>query len=450
MKKDKKRILIITASPQRDKLIDEILRAALEDLGNEVFMEPMLPIITKKIVDIEPDILVMPPIRNTYTFNFAKNAIKWGIGVVIRHVEPGCDEKDLEYMGEMWERGVVYDRPAGISLELVWGNPEVEYIKKLRGLSTLTLSVGAFVADIYKNPDIIQQISDKPAFCERYGLDAAKETVLISSPWGLLDIESDRLGQTTRAMLSDKKAKSAWLAMVTELAEKIGGSRNILTTLHPGLQADVELMTQLSHLKIPIDVSATATGLLVNSDILIHAGSTMAVEMHWLGKPSFQFGDVNTLDLPDGNWWQHADTAISRVSPFFTSPQKLSEAVINCDGKDNANIKVIEELEAGRYGCMDGQATRRSAELINLVDGEYKVAWPVLPPIMISPCFLEKFENAYTKILCGMCNNIFWFMRKEYIDLIAREHPEIKQRIHPALFLCPNCGRSFNKRIKGR
>ena len=54
------RILILTASPQRDAIIDRQLRDELSKRGHEVFIRPCLREGQESIPELQPDIVVVP------------------------------------------------------------------------------------------------------------------------------------------------------------------------------------------------------------------------------------------------------------------------------------------------------------------------------------------------------------------------------------------------------
>jgi hypothetical protein len=334
-----KKILIFSGSPQRDKLIDELLAEKLRGLGNEVFVRKIPIGAQKAILEIKPNIVIVPPIRNPFAQELCVHLGKWNVGVVIRHVEPSCDTSDLESMAEGWARILLIPRPTSVRLELFWSQTELDFVKGRSPTQHPMAPVGALVADIYKDARFEKRFTDREKFNQRYKFKKDK-TLLISSPWGLIDLDSDNLGQTFSIVKKDAAAKGKWVKMVRCLYEQLSSEWNILITLHPGLDVK-SYESELSDLDLMIDCKSSAPELMMNCDALVHSGSTLAVEMHWLNKPAFQFGDVNSIDLPDGNWWHQAEASISRVSPFYLDGESLADAVIKCDlGKTNANLEI--------------------------------------------------------------------------------------------------------------
>jgi hypothetical protein len=148
---------------------------------------------------------------------------------------------------------------------------------------------------------------------------------------------------------------------------------NILVTCHPGVMQE-PYKKLCEDLDIPLDTESTMIEMLINSDALIHSGSNSAISAHHLDIPAFQYGDINAKS--SNSWWGMPECAISRVSPHFKTPDKLIAAVKRSRRKSNANRDTLKELETGRYGLMDGMATKRVAEVITKIRGKFKMCWP--------------------------------------------------------------------------
>lgn len=433
------KILILSGSPQRDKLIDELLMKELESLGNEVIIRPMPLDARESIIELKPNIVLVPPICNIYSYDTAYEAARWGISVVIRHVEPGYDRQDMDTMLKDWKNRALFTRPENLAMELTWGDTEANYIRKFsRGLFPV-MPVGAFVSDLYTD-SYLSGKDKEDSVVDKYGFDKSKKIILISSPWGLMDIDSDLAGESSETLMADNEAMVKWLDMVSELKDRLSDF-NILTTLHPGLLKRPEYKETLTPLGIPIDTESTALHLLSNCDILVHAGSTMAIEMHWLNKPSFQFGDVNSLDMADGNWWQRAGTPISQVSPFFLDTKEMGDAIKGSSETSNANAVAISELEQGRYGKMDGNATKRASVLINELSGECKMKWPMSQLSTDTQYVIKNINNYYSTVMCSVCDEPF-LMANENILKINKGMPP-----PPTRFFCPVCGAALSNQV---
>lgn len=427
------KIMILSSSPQRDKLVDLLLAERLKALGNEVYLQSIPVGAQKAILEIQPNIIVAPPIRQRFAYDLMETAGKFGIGIVIRHIEPGCDTEDLEKMPEFWQKVLLLIRPVAVKLELFWSRTEPEFVKT-HGIKTPVVAVGAFVADVYKDKKLSRKVCAKNELFSRHKLDLNKRLLLVSSPWGLIDQAPDNLDKTAELCWQDLEARNKWCAMITGLSRRLSDKWNILATLHPKLARE---FYKKSLAEIPIDTSSTATELLFHSDALVHAGSTMAIEMHWLNKPSYQFGDVNSLDLPDGNWWQRRGCAISKVSPYCLDVDTLANAIENTTEGSNANPEAVKVLEQGRYGLMDGRATERAAKLINRIDGEFKLYWPE-PLLNYDQLFI--FKNAsrmLVQVKCMICDGIFCVVDKKWLDEINKAYNT--NIAFPKDNACPHC-----------
>jgi len=439
----KMKILILSASPQRDKLIDTLLAEKLMALGHKVLIQQMPFGARDAVLKMQPDIAIIPPIRSVFSYDFCAALCALGIGAVIRHIEPSCDQSDLKTMGESWRKVLVIKRPENVQLELMWGNVEANYVKKHYPKMNIA-AVGAFVCHVYKDSRLGERVATCDEFIEKHKFNANRKTLLISSPWGLLDIESDYPGQSFLSCMSDKQGRDIWINMVKQVSAALGKDWNILLTLHPNL--DIDLYNKALE-NIEIDTDSTATELLFHSDALIHAGSTMALEMHILDKPALQFGDVNSLDLPDGNWWQRRGVSISQISPFYTAAERLIDAIKQLPAGSNANQEAVKDLEKGRYGLMDGNATNRAVELIGRTKGKFKICWPMLPRKYNHALAFGDLEFALNQRICPICEQHFYVVRQEWLDLLLASLKD-KPFILPEKMACPQCSSTLSPNIE--
>ena len=60
------KIAILSASPRRDRYIDELFKRKLEAKGHEVWVRPCLREGRKSVLELEPDVCIVPPIRNPF------------------------------------------------------------------------------------------------------------------------------------------------------------------------------------------------------------------------------------------------------------------------------------------------------------------------------------------------------------------------------------------------
>lgn len=436
---EKKKILILTASPQRDKLVDEMIAEELRTLGNEVFVWPCLRKgrSTNEIFELQPNVVVLPPIRNPMSRDMAEYLMGWGVGVVSRHTEPSCDWQDFNAMDNNQKQHILGLFPYRINLEIVWGQDEAQILSR-RGVPFPVVSVGSLSTDKYLNEEFQKKYKNKKAFNQKYKFDNKKKTILIQSPWGFADHAPDLNIDETSEAKKDNEGRTRHLQMIKEIALK--NKFNILVTIHPGVLEE-PYKKVLDELKIPLDTESQAMEMLINSDSLIHAGSTVALGAHILGIPAFQYGDVNWKG--SDNWWGRSESPISHVSPYFKKVDKLIEAIKDAKPESNANKTSIKKLETGRYGKMDGKATVRVAKLINKINGKMKFCWPKSHRDYTQLTLLKTPNDIIQQTVCSVCKDSFCIVKQEWLDKLSNAIGHKEKILPPKNNHCPNCGARF-------
>lgn len=436
-----KKILILTASPQRDKLIDEMLADKLKAMGNETWVAPCLREGRQKVLELEPDVVVLPPVRNVYSRDFAEQLKAWGCGVATRHTEPSCDWSDFKAMDPNKQYEITGRYGYNVDVELVWGPDEADILNK-RKVTFKTVSVGAFVADAYKRPDILDTLTSKAATYDKFGLDKDKKTVVVMSAWGFMDSAPDLQIDENGSCNSDAEGRGKWLQMISVLKKSLP-EYNILVSLHPNVAPEPYKQVFVPQ-GIPVDTDCRAIDLIVAGDIIVHAGSTVAIEAHFLGKPALQYGDQNAF----GNWWAKSDSPISKVSPSADSPEKLAEMIKGCDVGTNASPDAIHDLECGRYGLMDGKATERAAELINNLEGKFKITWPISYKDYSQITILRDNDRIVTPLKCSVCDETFYIVNDSWLTQLGHFMGLPKPVIPKYDTCCPWCGARWFRRNK--
>jgi surface carbohydrate biosynthesis protein len=417
------KIVILTASPQRDKLVDRQLGDELRKRGHEVFVEPCLRKGRDTVLKIQPNVVVVPPIRNPYSRDFVETCKGWGVGVVTRHTEASCSWQDFNQMDDSdKKRNIIGLYPYLVDLELVWGKDEAEILNR-RNSGFPTVSCGSFAVDIYQTD--LEEFKHKEAFNKKLGLDPKKPNLLIGSSWGFADSAPDLQIDEIKTYSVEDDGKQKYIELIKAL--KKDGRYNLILRPHPGID-----ITDYKALDVPIETEMTATELLCNCDALIHSGSTMAIEAHYLGIPAYQYGDVNRKFTT--NWFQRPDSPLSRVSPYLN---KTEEIVVGIGS--NADESILTELQEGRYGAMDGKATQRASDEIEKITGEFKMCWPKSHRDYTLPYIVKELANLFTPTLCGVCNDKFFILNQSYFDKIKgmfTDKPvELPEHLH-----CPHCG----------
>lgn len=417
------KIVILTASPQRDTLIDRQLADELRKRGHEVFVEPCLRKGRETVLKIQPDVVVVPPVRNPYSRDFVETCKGWGAGVVTRHTEASCSWQDFNQMDtEDKKRNIIGLYPYLVDVELVWGKDEAEILNR-RGCGFPTVPCGSFVVDIYHGD--LEEFKHKEAFNQKLGLDPKKPNLLIGSSWGFADSAPDLQIDEIKKYSVEDEGKQNYIELVQVLKKE--DKFNIILRPHPGID-----ITDYKALGVPIETEMTATELLCNCDALIHSGSTMAIEAHYLGIPAYQYGDVNRKFTT--NWFQKPDSPLSRVSPYIS---KTEEVVIGIGS--NADEGILTELQGGRYGQMDGKASQRAADEIEKVTGKFKLCWPKAHRDYTLPHVVKELTHLFTPSMCGVCNDTFFILNQSYFDkikgLFTDKPTELPEHLH-----CPHCG----------
>jgi hypothetical protein len=437
-----KKILILTASPERDSIIDRLISEDLTRRGFKVSIAPCLREGRPAVLKHKPDIVVIAPIRNTYSRDFVEVCKDWGIGVVTRHTEASCDWQDWKAINQAWKQEILGRYKYFVDAEIVWGEDEAQ-ILRTRKCPFPVYSVGALALDIYFRKDLPKRFGTRLAFHKKLGLDPAKKTLLVGSPWGFADSAPDLQIPEIPHFNKDVEWRNTQLAMIKKAKDVLGDKWNILMRPHPGvLMPPYEEFAKQN--KIPLDKDTEAAKVLYHSDALIHAGSTMAMEMHFLDKPAFQFGNVNQKHPK--NWWLVKDTPMSQISPIFKTDDELIEAIKTCKIKSNASKAALKRLETGRYGKMDGKATKRAADIIAKVPGKFKMRWPRARHDYDQVTVFKSPDSVLLKATCGICGNSFVAIQMPAIKRLAatiKLTEEQKFAVQAHNSFCPHCSAKF-------
>ena len=438
-----KKILILTASPVRDVLIDNMIKEELERLGHKVWVCPCLREGRDAVLKYKPDIVVVPPIRNPYSRDFVEVCKSWGCGVISRHTEPSCDWADFKKGDERMKSEILGRWRYNIDKELVWGDDEVQILDR-RKSGFPAISMGAIGLDVYFNKDLRKTLTDKDDFFTKYKLDPTKKTVLIASPWGFADSAPDLSIDEIVDAQKDMEGQGKHLAMIEQVSNSLKDKWNILVTTHPGV-AQGPYVGITKKLGIPLDSESPMMKLVLHCDALIHAGSTAAVSAHILNIPSFQYGDVNSK--VGTSWWGTPDSSISKVSPYYTDPQLLVDDILKSKRISNANKKTIKSLEAGRYGKMDGKGYIRAAKEISEVEGKFQFAWPIPHNDYDQLNVFKNQEKATQEGHCGICKAKFYILNTQYMKELCAFVEGKKEKLSMLnQTFCPNCAARFIKK----
>jgi len=437
-----KKVLILTASPERDKIIDELISEELTKRGFKVKVAACLRQGRAAVLAFKPDIVVIAPVRNVYSQDFLDVLDDWGVGVITRHTEASCDWDDWKKVDEAWKQELLGRYPYKADVEIVWGDDEAQILNR-RNAPFKAVAVGALALDIYFKKNLKKRFGTREKFNKERGLDNNKKTLLIGSPWGFADSAPDLQIPEIPAFNKDVEWRKIQLNMIKKAQDVLGKEWNVLMRPHPGVLMKPYEDFAKKH-KIPLDKTTEAPKVMYHCDALVHAGSTMAMEMHCLNKPSFQFGDVNQKHPK--NWWLLPDSPMSQISPIYQDVDKLLADIKKCKPKTNANKKALKRLELGRYGKMDGKATKRAADIIEKVKGEFKMRWPKAIRCYDQPTVRQKLESIIMPANCGICGREFSVVTMTWLTQLAQKvtlTEEQKRKMQVQNSLCPHCGARF-------
>lgn len=395
-----KKIIIFTNLPQRDKLIDDILAGALKARGFEVRVEQFLPRNREHILYYKPDIAVIPEARCEYTIALAKQCMSWGITVVIRRGEGGACQGAWDKMQDTERETVIGAWPYDVDLEIVWCDKFKELMVEYGYLPEEKIFVaGGVPFDVYFKEVKPPRPKDR-------------KVILFAPGWGHADrspeynIPEAPPGSPLHKAASDRHrvGRAHWLEMIKRVHEEF-----------PDWKKYLRVKTG-EYIKPYQDVVSDEVGVLqpcpaivalYNIDLLIHAGSTLAIEAHLSNTPALSYyGSIN----------QVAGYDYPHVSPDFENLDGLVEAIKNAElDKSNANEESIKILEREFYGAIDGKAIDRMAD---------KIASLELKPTC-TPSEWPADENTYytpgtskniNQWMCECCHKVsFTFEQKEMI-----------------------------------
>lgn len=434
------KICILTASPIRDLPIDNLIADKLKEKGHEVFIRPCLREGRNSLLELQPDVIVVPPIRNPYARDFAEDCKRFGCAVVTRHTEASCDWQDFKSMNQQDKIGIVGAFRYDVDCEIVWGEDEAQILRQ-RGCKFPVISVGSFAADVYKTQKILDSCMTKEVLFQKHGLDLNKPLMVIFSAWGFIDASPDLHVDEQTMCSKDEQGRTIWLAMIKDVWTKYKDKYNILVTIHPNIDK-IPYENFLKPLNIPLNADSHAVDLIKNCDLLIHGGSTAAMGAHFLNKPTLQYGDQNQK----GGWFGRAETALSKIAPYAKTVDDLLAKIETVEfGKSNADEAMIKALETGRYGNMDGKATERAAEIIDKLTGKFKFVWPLAHRDYDQLLMFKQPERIVIEQGCGVCQSRFYRVNPQWIQQLV-----VSMKITPEQLkmvqtqpCCPQCAARF-------
>jgi surface carbohydrate biosynthesis protein len=337
------KIAICTQLEYRDRLIDEKIGELLRQKGHTVGIGNFVWYGREFILKAKPDVVVIPEVRCEHTIDFVEAVNDMNIVTVVRRTEPGYSRTDYEKADESHIPTVMGHWPYRVDLEIVWGKEFAEIVKECPlALNKNIKAAGAFTLDYY---------------FPRPEKKSDGKTILFASAWDYATRDPEYcipempVGDPSHipAQKRCREGKDKWIAEIQRFTKKYPDWRVILKT-HPG-EDSIEYQNIFGN-KVEVIHNEFAFRVLPKADVLIHAGSTMAVEAHLMDIPAFRF--CNYIE----------DSLILDISPEI---QEVNLSKVKF-GKSNARKSVIKKLEKTFFGKIDGKACQRTAEYIDKLE----------------------------------------------------------------------------------
>ena len=364
------KISVLTNLPARDKSTDEYLGEELRDLGYEVNVTDFLPKNREHILLYKPNLVVLPEPRCEYTVDFIETVRKWGIKVVIKRCEGGAAHEAWYLMEESEQKTVMGTWPYYCDLEIVWSQAFADLAaEKGHTPKEKLFAAGGFPFD--------------PYFYVKYPDPPPGRKVLLFAPgWGHADRSRDynvpeaEPGSSIHSDAFDRhnEGRAKWIKMIREVG-KVLEKEGWMTYIRPKVGEIPRAYQDAAGKYCRLAPPTTTENALWNTDVLIHAGSTMAIEAHLCGIPAFSYcGAIN----------QVKGYQFPQVSPEIDGIDDLIDAIRKAQfRKSNADMSAIRKLENDFYGKIDGQACKRAAKRIAeipLEEPNVPFAWPTPDP----------------------------------------------------------------------
>jgi len=394
------KIAIYTLTHQRDKYIDEMLAEHLRGYGHEVLVRGYIYGARESICYEKPDAIVHPMVGGEYKMDTVKKCREWGVEVIVRRGEAGMGREQFNALDDNRKRIILgnWDYSPYVDLELVWGQEFADIITEQGHMPAEKLKVcGAFAFDPYFKPDSRVK---KPR----------RKTILFATGFSTADARPDYC-ETGLPEGSDyheelhkihSRARDTWVKAINELVKWFGDDWAFELKVRPGESVKKYADKIPSCFKIHPEDSPSSE-VLRNVDILVHSGSTLAIEAHLLGIPSFNFCNVNS------------DSLLSSLNPMLASYEELEWNLARATvGWSNINKGIYAELQKHLYGVIDGKACERAAGFINehLAGKKFKNTSPTVWPKEVKyleeeGVHIERQEGDY-RWACPCCRKIFW------------------------------------------
>lgn len=395
------KISILTLTGQRDKYIDNLLAEHLREYGHDVTVRNYIYAGRETMCYEKPNVVVHPFPGGQYKYDFVKMCKKWGIEVIVRRGEAGMGRVEFEALDKNRKTLILgnWDYSPYVGLELTWGQDFTDILAEQGCMPATKLrTCGAFAFDPYFSPD-----------CRRD--ENHERTILFATGFSTCDCRSEycELGLPEGSDYHEqiyaihRRARDEWINAVRELVKWFGKDWRFELKVRPGEMEDEYKEKLPDSVKIHPQTSSSSE-VLKNIDILVHSGSTMAIEAHLLNIPSFNFCNVNP------------DPLLASVSPMLETYNELEWNLARANiYQSNINESVYEQLQEHLYGKIDGKACERAAHEINehirykTIKTKIPNTWPKTTKYHEDKenIHLEK-QDGDARWVCPCCRNVYY------------------------------------------
>lgn len=414
------KILIMTLCGQRDKVVDNLIADHLRGFGHEVYVHNYAMAGFQSVPYIKPDVVISPFPGGEFKNEFVKRCKQWGIEVIVRRGEAGASKEIFEKMDAERQSIVIgnWDYSPYVDLELTWGQEFTDILAEQGCMSAERMKVcGAFAFDAYFLPETKRDASHEKTILFATGFSCA-DTREEQSDCGLPE------GSPYHKVLYDlhSKGRSLWIETIKELVKWFGEQWRFTLKVRPGEYVGEYIKAFGDTVKI-YSLMTSSIEALKETDILVHSGSTMAVEAHLLNIPSFNFCNVNP------------DSLLASVSPRLETYKELEWSLARANiYQSNINEAVYDELQKHLYGKIDGKACERAVGFIHEHIKDKKIEtnipdeWPKEAKFLCDGVCIER-RKGHIRWVCPVCKNSYYVKKNEQYAK------------------CPFCGVNIKKKL---
>jgi surface carbohydrate biosynthesis protein len=345
-----RKVLILCNLPQRDMASDQILATKLRELGFEVRVVPFLPRPREHILYYKPDIVVGPEARCEFTIDMYDRCMEWGVAAVAKRTEGGAARAAWDVMDQAERDTVIGSWTYNVDREIVWSMDFADLLGEHGYIPREHVdAVGAIPFDVYFQPPNREPWSKRRNIMLATGWGHADRNPQYNVPEAEPDspIHADAYNR-------HREGREKWIELMSRMREELPSTYNLFVRLKVGEQPN-EYQQKLGN-KVQILMPCDTKVALMNTDLLIHAGSTMGIEAHLMNIPALSY--MGLQNQTPGYQYPH-------VSPDITDPGEIIKMVQTMDWtKSNADTSAVDQLEKEFYGWIDGKACERAAAAI--------------------------------------------------------------------------------------